>query len=766
MTDCHIDFETKSDIDIRTRGSYVYFESPHTKPLMASYRFGKGPVRRWLPDSPCPGDIRAHAEAGGRFVGHNAGSFERRLWETILGPRYGWPTLKISQWRCTLAQASALGLPRSLEKMGDALNLKVKKDKVGKTLIKFFCTPIGYEDVLVVGSGDGWTKRPIFNDPDDHPVKFEQFRDYCDDDVLTESEADERMIPLSDAEELVWQLDQAVNDRGIRIDRASAIAAIRLIDKEKIRLDAEMAALTGGAVGACTQVARLTAWCEAQGVALAGVAKDDILEALDLIDIPAKVKAALLLRQEAGKSSTSKLKAFLSHAGADDRVRGSFVYHGAAPGRWSNVGVNFANLPRPRAIYDDAEIDAATLFKAFRTEEPQMLRDLYGPDLGRPLHLVSDAIRGFIWAAPGHDLIAVDYSGIQGALCAWAADEKWKLQAMREIIANPELPDLYRRTAAGIMNSTTGVITKKHWARQIGKVSELALGFAGGVAAFVSMARNYGLKREALHDLYGPVWAAAELAAREKAVRRYESCLKGRQKSMTDVLSREGWIACELIKTGWRATNPAIAEGWKTLEAGMRDAVRNPGTAYKALKLEYLVARGFLWARLPSGRCMAYAAPKLKEQVWAKEQLQDGSWGEAEVMDRDEAEERSRNAVDYGIGKFLGTRVKIEGATSPKVTALGVTSTTQKLERYAVYGGLATENMAMGLERDILVRGMQNCERAGYPIVFHTYDEAVAEVRHGAGSIAEMERLMLDLPLIYDGLPLAAHGWAAKRNHK
>ena len=113
MTDAHIDFETRSDIDIRARGSYVYFESPHTAPLMASYQIGTGPVRRWLPGQPCPADIRAHAESRGRFVGHNAGSFERQLWQTIMVPRYGWPALTISQWRCTMATASALGLPRS-----------------------------------------------------------------------------------------------------------------------------------------------------------------------------------------------------------------------------------------------------------------------------------------------------------------------------------------------------------------------------------------------------------------------------------------------------------------------------------------------------------------------------------------------------------------------------------------------------------------------------------------------------------------------------
>ena len=114
-----------------------------------------------------------------------------------------------------------------------------------------------------------------------------------------------------------------------------------------------------------------------------------------------------------------------------------------------------------------------------------------------------------------------------------------------------------------------------------------------------------------------------------------------------------------------------------------------------------------------------------------------------------------------GIGE-----AKIEGKTSPKVTALGVDSATQKFVRYPLYGGLAMENCCMGIEADILRVGMTNCERAGYPIVLHCYDEAVAEVPRDFGSVEEMERLMLDQPSIYAGLPLAAHGDRAKRYRK
>jgi DNA polymerase bacteriophage-type len=735
----HIDFETRSDVDIQTRGAYLYFGSPHTAPLMASYKLGAA-LRRWLPHEPCPPDVAAHVAAGGTVTAHNA-NFERQLWQRILTPKYGWPAIRTEQFRCTLATASALGLPRRLDRLGDALNLKVKKDREGADLIRFFSIPREIRGGV-----------PVFNEPKDFPLKFERFRDYCDADVESEAEADARMIPLSDDEQAVWVLDQTINDRGVRIDTQSAASAIRLIEKATLRLNAEMREATGGAVSRATEVAKLAAWCNSRGVALEGVGKSVILEALEQTDLPKDVERALLIRQEAGKASTTKLRTFLRRCDADGRVRGAFVYHGAAPGRWSSTGVNLANLPRPRKEYEDADIDLETLFHAFREEDPDYLAALYGAEVGRPLHLVSDALRSFLWAAPGHELIAVDYSGIQGALTAWLAGEEWKLQAMRDLIADPKLPDLYRRAAAAMLGVSTDVVTKKHWARQIGKVAELSLGFQGSVAAFLGMAKNYALDLDSIAE---PVWRAAVPEDRAKVERRYARCLVARDKVKTDLLSREVWLACDLVKTGWRRTNPKIVELWADLEDAMRMAVWNPGKPQKVSKVSYLVARGFLWCRLPSGRCMAYASPRLKDQVWARLKLDDGSWSEAETMDREEAERL----------EIVG-RAKIDGPTKAKITALGVDSQTQKLHRYAVYGGLCCENLAMGCERDILVNGMRAIEKVNYSIVAHNYDEIVAEVPRGWGSVDEMVRLMCDLPACYAGLPLTATGFRGKRFKK
>lgn len=743
MTECRIDFETRSDVDLRKCGAGPYFASPHFKALLAAYSIDGGPLREWIYTQPCPPDLRAHIESGGFIRAFNA-SFERQCFDE-LARRCGWPRPAVAAYKCTAIEAAAMSLPRSLDGVGDALGLAVTKDKDGTRLIRKFSIP----------------RRPkkgedpdglYWNEPEDHPDDFALFMAYCRRDVETESEAFNRLVRLSDEEQEIYTLDQTINSRGIRIDRRSAVAALRLADKAKKLLDREMRLVTGGYVPACSQPGKLVEWVRSQGVAMGSAAKAEIEELLELDDLPAHVRRAIEIRQEAAKTSVSKLQAMLDRASVDGRVRGAFLMYGAGPGRWSSVGVGFANMPRPRREFDDAHLDREALFEAFRSEDPDLLKLLYGEKLGRPLHLISDAVRGFVWAAPGNDLMQADYSGVQGALAAWTAGEDWKVQAMHEIITDPSLPDMYRRTAAGILNLPVETVTKKHWARQaVGKVSELALGFGGGVAAFHSMSKGYGVK---LDPLYGPVWETADEERREKAVKRYESNLKrGREK--TDVLSREAWLACEIIKVGWRATNPAIAAGWRLREAAVREAIQNPGTVVSALKCSYLVKRGFLWCRLPSGRCIAYGSPKLRDQVWARELLADLTWSDAEVMDREIAEK-----------KALRGTVKIDGATSPSISALGVNSVTKKWERSHLYGGLFAENDAMAMERDLLVNGMRKAEAAGYPIIGHVYDEIIAEVPRGWGDLKTFEKLICELPPWAAGLPLTAGGWRGKRYRK
>jgi DNA polymerase len=753
MSGLEIDFETRSDVDIKKFGVYLYMASRHTEPLMASYKIDGGPHKRWYRNTPCPADIVAHVEAGGIVSAHN-NQFERLLWQMILTPRYGWPKLRTEQCRCTAATAAAMALPRSLDGLGAALDLPVQKDKEGTRLIRKFSIPRKPRK-------DEDPNGLYWNEPEDHPEDFARFHDYCDVDVEAEAAADRRMVPLSDYEQDLWLIDQRINDRGIRIDRTSAIAAINLVEKAKRLLDAAMRRATNGYVKKCSEPGKLVEWVQNQGVDMASAAKAEIEELLEYDDLPAHVRAAILIRQEAAKTSVAKLTAFMARAGADGRIRGAFLFCAAGTGRWSSVGAQLHNLPRPRKEFGDADIRLDVLFDFIRYEDPDLLKWLYGDELGKTLWLLSDAIRGFLWAAPGHDLLVADYSGIEGAVAAWFADEEWKVDYLHLLQSEQgkKMPDLYRVAAAGIFNTTTDDIPKSDTRRQVGKVSELSLQYQGGPGAFRSMARNYSLK---LAPIYPIVWSSATPARKDKALKRYSNAC-ARKEPITKLLNREEFLAAEIVKIGWREKHPAISESWSMLEGAARQAVEKPGSVVKCLKVEYLVARGFLWCRLPSGRCLAYGSPRLKQQVWVKVKQDDGSWSEAsETMALDEAQLAEKRGA---VAMMRDKDGRLNMAKSA-VTALGVNSVTKKWERFALYGGLAFENIVQAIARDLLANGIKKAEEAGYPVIGHVHDEILAEVPCGFGDVKEFEALICELPPWAAGLPLTASGWRGKRYRK
>lgn len=709
-----IDFETRSVIDLLTQGVYRYAAHSSTDALMASYKIGNGPLRRWKRGQPCPDDIRSHVEAGGEIKAHNA-AFERLIWWHVMNARHGWPKPRLEQFRCTAVTAAALSLPRSLDRLGVALDLKQKKGKEGKALIKLHSMPQGF-------TPEG---EPMWNED---PVSLEKFHTYCDGDVLAEEESDERLIPLSDYEQEVYWLNERINDRGIRLDVKSARAAIVMIERAKERINAEIREATDGAVTACTQTAAMKRWIEAQGVVMPSMDKDDVDEFLHASDLPDRVRRVLELRQEGAKPSVEKIAAMLQRTCDDGRIRGVYLDHGAGQtGRFSSRGAQLHNMPKYRKVFENAKPDLALLFEYIRSGDPRMVELMYGPELGRPLHLLSDAVRGFLWAAPGHEFIDIDYSSIESVLGAWIVGEEWKLDAYRAINRGEGF-GMYEHAAAALYGIPVEQVTKLQ--RPGGKISELSCQYQTGVGGLRKFARQ---SRIALPPLHAALWRAADEARREQVSKRFEERVKAHDPN-TDALGREGWIAAELIKLGWRAKNPAFVAGWKLLEDAATGAVNEPGAIYEALGAKYRVAHGFLWCLLPSGRALAYGRPKIEDVVapWADMTLAPAK------------RERKRG-----------------------ITVVGVDAVTEKWTRRPIYGGALFNNYTQGAARDVLVHGMFNVEaHGGYPIVLHTHDEMCAEVPWGYGSIEEMAVLANDLPAWCRDLPLKASGWRGKRYRK
>jgi DNA polymerase len=464
MTALHIDFETRSTVDLKKTGVYVYAEDASTDVWCAAYAVGDEPVRLWTPGDAIPYELFFE----GPVVAHNA-SFERAIFAGIMGPRYGWPIPKPEQWRCTMAMALAMALPPGLGECSKALGLNVHKDDDGKRLMLQMAKP----------------RRPRKDeDPDalfwwDDEERRQKLYAYCKQDVEVERAIERHLLPLRTQELALWHLDQTINDRGIYVDADLCRQALQIVGAASSWLNDELAELTDGSVTKITAVAQLVAWLATQGVSTESLDKANVADLLGR-DLPENVRRVLEIRAEGGGAAVKKIDALLNGTSRDSRARGMLQFHAASTGRWAGRRFQPQNIRRPRSENVDALIEAVA------TGSADFVRMVHG----EPLAAVGDCLRGLLRAAPGHVLYAADYSNIEGRLIAWFAGEDWKVQAFRDFDAG-DGHDIYKLAYARSFSVAPEAVGKPE--RQVGKVMELALGYQGGVGAFQKMAVGYGV---------------------------------------------------------------------------------------------------------------------------------------------------------------------------------------------------------------------------------------------------------------------------------
>ena len=542
MSTIYLDLETRATVDLKKAGVFTYAVHPDTYVWCAAYAVDDGPIKVWTPGDPCPEEIEAAVLFGWTFMAHNA-QFEQTLWAGVLTPRYGWPEPDHKQWQCTMAMALAMSLPAALGDAAAAVGLDHDKDMKGRRLMLQMCKPRSIDK-------DG---TPVWWDD---TARINRLVEYCVQDVVVERALAKRLLPLRKQEQELWWLDQEINRRGACLDMVTVRAAQAVVDTVVQRLDDQMRLATDGFVSACSNAGQLTAWLRTRGMDISSVAKTALPEYLVDADLPPDVRTALELRQEAAKSSTAKLRAMELVAGSDQRARGLFQYHAASTGRWGGRLIQTQNMPRgdlkPHEVQDAIQLIVAG--------DVDFLDMMYG----HPMSVISSCLRGLIQAAPGHELMTVDFASIEARVVAWQAGEERVLEVFRGD------GKIYEHAAAGIYGVPMEKVTKDQ--RFIGKVACLALGYGGAVKAFQAMAKNYGVVIKEEH--------------------------------------------AEEIKTNWRAANPHIVQFWYDLENAAIDAVRRPGVKVKAGKhLMFVKTGSFLWCRLPSGRSLCYPYPSIKDKM-------------------------------------------------------------------------------------------------------------------------------------------------------
>jgi DNA polymerase len=183
----------------------------------------------------------------------------------------------------------------------------------------------------------------------------------------------------------------------------------------------------------------------------------------------------------------------------------------------------------------------------------------------RVTDVLKSMLRPALIPAPGNVLIAADWSSIEARMNPWLSNCTSGM-AKLDLFAKGE--DVYKFNAAATFNVRVADVDKDQ--RQIGKVQELACGFAGGIGAFAAMGRAYGI--------YLP----------ESDARR-----------MVDA---------------WRRANPWAVSYWSDLESAYTRAMRNKGYEFTAGRVTYLFDGSHLWYALPSGRVLCYPFAKLEEE--------------------------------------------------------------------------------------------------------------------------------------------------------
>ena len=539
------DFETRSRCDLPSRGVYNYAQDPSTQVLCMSYAFDDEDVQTWTPDQPFPARVAAHK---GQIRAHNA-AFERLIFWYVICPDFGVPEPALEQFYCTAAQARANCAPGSLEDVGRFAGAGMRKDHRGAALVR----------ALSIPQGDGTFREDA--------ALMREMIEYCEQDVRAMRAFSKAMRGLTDEELLDYHVNERINDRGVRLDRPLAQAAVKYAAAEQEEIETIFREITGltsvrsprmrewvyDRVGPQAR-ALMMVWKDGeQKVSIDKSVRANLLAMENPDEIPPEVQEVVQCADDLWASSVAKFeRAAALGDDQDSRVRGAFVFAGgSATGRASSYGLQVHNFPRKCA--KEPELARQALVRGHQIV----------PQFGkRVTDVLKSMLRPALIPAEGKSFAVFDYAQIEARVTPWLS-----MNGEETLDVFREGRDIYVAVASRMFNVEETAVTDEQ--RQLGKVAVLACGFGGGVGAFSAMGRVYGVHMP------------------EHEARR-----------TVDL---------------WRKANPWAVPFWSDLEQAYTRAIRRPGEVFTAGRVQYMMQGEHLWYALPSGRVLCYPYARIEE---------------------------------------------------------------------------------------------------------------------------------------------------------
>ena len=539
-----VDFETRSACDLKVAGVYNYAQDASTEVLCMSYAFNDDEVQTWLPDRQlCPACVHQYK---GPIYAHNA-AFERLIFWYVLGINF-----ELEQFVCTAAQARANCAPGSLEDVGRFAGASMKKDHRGGQLIRLLSIP----------KPDGTFR----NDAD----LMAEMIQYCEQDVRAMRSISQALRPLSADELADYHVNERINDRGVLVDVPLCQAAVKFASDELAEIEQIVDEVTEGAITS-VRSPKMRQWVidrvGPQALKLMESYKDgekkysidktvraNLLAMENPDEIPPAVAEVIQCADDLWASSVAKFSRLASLADVEDhRVRGAFVFAGgSATGRASSYGAQVHNFTRKCAKSPE---DVRTAMVRGHSIVPKFGK--------RVTDVLKGMLRPALIPAKGKHLVVADWSSIEARANPWLSNCPAG-EAKLAIFAKGE--DVYKVNASATFGVAVDAVDDRQ--RQIGKVQELACGFAGGIGAFAAMGRIYGVHLS-----------------------------ESDSKRMVDA---------------WRRNNPWSVPYWQKLEEAYTRAMRNKGHEFSVGRVTYMYDGQHLWYALPSGRVLCYPFAKLE----------------------------------------------------------------------------------------------------------------------------------------------------------